>query len=176
MLLPALAFPVLSYRTIVGDGGANAASASAELAVPPLPEVPMLDMREERASALLERPLFSPSRRPVASTLGASPDDDSSGPSLLGIASGAGRTIALIRTQTNAPPIKAQAGEAVAGWQLVSIETSMVVLERQQDRRALDLPFGAPAPALAPEVAAPEPDPGSAGLDARQQQHQDDSY
>ena len=69
LLVPALAFPVLSYRTIVGDGTANAALSSADAVVPPVPEAPVFDMREEETYAvILERPLFSPSRRPFSAT------------------------------------------------------------------------------------------------------------
>ena len=159
ILVPALAFPVLSYRTIVGDGSANAAFASADAIVPPVPEAPVFDMREEETYAvILERPLFSPSRRPVSPAQAESAPVASAGLSLLGIASGAGRAIALIQPGADAPAIKAQAGEEVAGWQLVSIATQSVLLERQGGQLALDLAFKAPAPVAAQVIGAPQPE------------------
>ncbi len=158
LLVPALAFPILSYRTIVGDTTANAAIASAEAVVPPVPDAPVFDMREEEAySIILERPLFSPSRRPVGPTLAASAPAALDGLALLGVASGAGRSIALIRSGAGAPAIKARAGEEVAGWQLVEVASSAVVLERQGSRLHLDLPFKAPGPVSASVIGSSEP-------------------
>jgi hypothetical protein len=171
ILVPALAFPVLSYRTIVGDGSANAALAAAEAVVPPVPEAPIFDMREEETySVILERPLFSPSRRPARPVTVASGPAESAGLSLLGIVTAAGRSIGLFRTAPEAPTIKAKQGDEVAGWQLVTLAPSEAVLERQGGRLELGLPFKAPAPVVAgvieePEAAAdpaaaqPEPQP-----------------
>ena len=159
ILVPALAFPVLSYRTIVGDSTANAALASAEAVVPPVPETPVFDMRDEETySVILERPLFSPSRRPAGpaqATTSATTASD--GLTLLGVASGAGRTVALIRSGTGTPAIKAQPGEEVAGWQLVEVAAGTVVLERQGGRLHLDLPFKAPGPVAASVIGSSEP-------------------
>ena len=159
ILVPALAFPVMSYRTIMGDGSANAALASAQAVVPPVPEAPVFDMREEETySVIIERPLFSPSRRPASAGAVASAPASSAGLSLLGIVSGGGRKLALIRPEANAPAIKAQAGEEVAGWQLVSIAVQDVLLERQGGQLKLDLPFKAPAPVAASIIGAPQPE------------------
>ncbi len=163
ILVPALALPVLSYRIIMGDSTANAALSSAEAVVPPVPEAPVFDMREEETfSVILERPLFSPSRRPVGPVLSSAPAE-SGGFALLGIASGAGRSIALIRAAAGTPAIKAEEGEEVAGWQLIKIAAGEVVLERHGSRLDLDLPFKSPGPVAAPIIASPqepfEPEP-----------------
>ena len=161
ILVPALAFPVPSYRTIVGDGSANAAFAAADAVVPPVPEAPVFDMREEDTySVILERPLFSPSRRPAAQVAAAAPAD-SAGLSLLGIVWATGRSIAMFRTAPEAPTIKAREGEEVAGWQLVDLAPSAAVLERQGGRLELGLPFKAPAPVAASVITQPEPEPAA---------------
>jgi hypothetical protein len=161
ILVPALAFPILSYRTIVGDSVANAALAEAE--VPPVPEAPVFDMREEETYAvILERPLFSPSRRPASPAAAAeAPAASSDGLALLGIASAQGRSIALIRPEAGAPAIKARTGEEVAGWQLVTIGSSDVLMERQGAQLALELAFKSPAPVMAPAILAPQPAAGA---------------
>jgi hypothetical protein len=161
ILVPALAFPILSYRTIVGDSAANAALAEAE--VPPVPEAPVFDMREEETYAvILERPLFSPSRRPASPAAAAeAPATSSDGLALLGIASAQGRSIALIRPEAGAPAIKARTGEEVAGWQLVTIGSSDVLMERQGAQLALELAFKSPAPMMAPAILAPQPAAGA---------------
>ena len=165
ILVPALAFPVLSYRTIVGDGSANAAFAAADAVVPPVPEAPVFDMREEGTySVILERPLFSPSRRAARPVTVASGPAESAGLSLLGVVTAAGRSIGLFRTAPEAPTIKAQQGEEVAGWQLVMLAPSEAVLERQGGRLELGLAFKAPAPVAATIIADPQPgtDPAQA--------------
>lgn len=150
ILIPALAFPVLSYRTIVGDSTANAALSSAAAVVPPVPEAPVFDMRDEETySVILERPLFSPSRRPVGTTVAAAASSGAGGLTLLGVVSGFGRSIALIRAGEGAPATKAEAGQEVAGWQLLTVEPSQVVLERQGGHLTLGLAFKAPAPVAA---------------------------
>lgn len=155
LLVPALAFPVLSYRTIVGDGTANAALSSADAVVPPVPEAPVFDMREEETYAvILERPLFSPSRRPFSATAPAAASSGTTGLTLLGVVSGLGRSIALIRTGEGAPATKAEAGQEVAGWQLLTVEPSQVVLERQGGHLTLGLAFKAPGPVAASIVGA----------------------
>jgi hypothetical protein len=157
ILVPALAFPVLSYRTIVGDGSANAAFAAADAVVPPVPEAPVFDMREEETySVILERPLFSPSRRPAGPTSTAAPAD-SAGLALLGVVWATGRSIGLFRTAPEAPTIKAREGDEVAGWQLVDLAPSAAILERQGGRLELELPFKAPAPVAASVITEPQP-------------------
>ena len=157
ILVPALAFPVMSYLTIAGDSTANAALASA--VVPAVPDAPIFDMREEEAYAvILERPLFSPSRRPIGPAAAPSAASSPSGLALLGVVAGAGRTIALIRTGEGAPATKAEAGQEVAGWQVTALTPAGVVLERQGNRLQLELPFKAAAPAPAPAFdVSPEP-------------------
>lgn len=156
ILVPALAFPILSYHTIAGDGSANAALTSGAAVAPPVPEAPNLDLREEATySAILERPLFSPSRRPVGPAAAPSAAQSPGGLALLGVVAGAGRTVALIRTGEGSPATKAQAGQEVSGWQVTGIAPTEVVLERQGSRLELELPFKAPAPmpVIAPEAA-----------------------
>jgi hypothetical protein len=154
ILVPALAFPILSYRIISGDSAANAALASADAVVAPVPDAPSFGMRDEATySVILERPIFSPSRHPVASkapTGTANP----SGISLLGVVSRAGRAIALIRPGPGAPAMKAEAGQEVAGWQLTSVAPAKVLLERQGGRLELKLPFKAASRVRVPIVNA----------------------
>lgn len=159
ILVPALAFPVMSYLTIAGDSTASAALAAAEAAVPPVLDAPTFDRREEGAyAAILERPLFSPSRRPVGAASSPSATSSPSGLALLGVVAGAGRAIALIRTGEGAPATKVEAGQEVAGWQVTALASTQVVLERQGNRLQLELPFKAAAPAPAPALdVAPEP-------------------
>ena len=169
ILAPALTFPILSYHTIAGDGTANAALTSAEAVVRPVPDAPTFDMREEETYVtILERPLFSPSRRPAGPAAATSADHSPGGLALLGVVAGAGRTLALIRTSEGAPATKAEAGQEVGGWQVTEIAPTQVVLERQGSHLRLELPFKAPAPApaIAPEAAPPpateaEPQPDS---------------
>lgn len=158
ILIPALAFPIMSYRIISGDSAANAALASADAVVAPVPDAPNFGMRGEATySVILERPIFSPSRHPVASKARAGTANPS-GISLLGVVSRAGRAIALIRTGPGAPAMKAEAGQEVAGWQLTSVAPAKVLLERQGGRLELKLPFKAASPLRAPIVSiVPQP-------------------
>jgi hypothetical protein len=159
ILVPALVFPIMSYRIIMGDSAANAALASADAVVAPVPDAPSFGMRDEATySVILERPIFSPSRHPIASAKAKAATP--SGLSLLGVVSRAGRAIALIRTGPGAPAVKAEAGQDVAGWQLTSVAPTEVLLQRQGGRLELTLPFKAAAPLPAPILGAvPQPAP-----------------
>ena len=111
ILVPALAFPIMSYRIIMGDSMANAALASADAVVAPVPDAPSFGMGDEATySVILERPIFSPSRHPLASHKAHASAEDASGLSLLGVVSRAGRAIALIRTGAAGPRHKSRAG------------------------------------------------------------------
>lgn len=158
ILVPALAFPIMSYRIIMGDSMANAALASADAVVAPVPDAPSFGMGDEATySLILERPIFSPSRHPLASHKAHASAEDASGLSLLGVVSRAGRAIALIRTGAAGPAIKAEQGQEVAGWQLTTVRPAEVLLERQGGRLELKLPFKAAAPLSAPVIALPQP-------------------
>jgi hypothetical protein len=169
ILVPALALPVLSYRTIMGDSTANAALATAS--APPLPEAPVLDMRDEASYALvIERPLFTQSRRPAQVAPQAVAAESSVGLTLLGVVMKATRSLALIRAGEGTPAVKAEVGQEVAGWQLTMVAPTQVILNRHGGEMSLELPFkaavpvaaAAPAPVPAPQPeAVPQPEPAA---------------
>lgn len=173
ILVPALAFPVMSYRTIAGGSTTNTALAAAEAVVPSVPAAPTFDMRDEKTYAvILERPIFSPSRRPVAAAAAQAGTESPSGLALLGVVAGAGRAVALIRTAEGTPATKAEAGQEVAGWQLTTVGPTEVTLERQGGRLQLKLPFkaAAPAPKSMPDaLVEPASDAASQPADAGSQ-------
>ena len=160
IMIPALALPILSYRTIVGDSTANAALSGASIVIPPVPDAPVLDMRDEASYAIIiERPLFTPSRRaaaPAVQTVAS--EAPPAGFTLLGVVSKSGRSLAVIRAGEGTSAIKAEAGQEVAGWQLTKVAPTQVLLERQGGKLELELAFKAPAPAMAGMVM-PQPAP-----------------
>jgi hypothetical protein len=161
ILVPALALPIMSYRIISGDNGtANAALArgAVEAMVPPVPKAPVFGMKDEASySVVLDRPLFTPSRRPTQATAAAAPS--STGLALLGVVAAKGRQVALIRTAEGSPSVRAELGQDVAGWKLTRMAPTQVQLERHGGKLTLGLQFkspgGAATAAVAPAAAAP---------------------
>jgi general secretion pathway protein N len=86
------------------------------------------------------RPLFERTRRPVEVALPqverapVAPAIDQNALSLLGVVASEGRTIALIRRNQTGQSVRAEIGDTVDGWTIVSIEPQRVVL-RQGDRQ-----------------------------------------
>lgn len=104
--------------------------------------------------ATVDRPLFSPSRRPPpspdalstadtgpAETLeGEAADGAADAPfTLLGVASGSARTIALLRRLDGADVLRVRVGEEIDGWTIEAIAADSITLRRGQETRVLRL-------------------------------------
>ena len=114
---------------------------------------PLAGLSLEQLHDTVRRPLFEKARRPVevpptppVDRAPAPIAADVSALSLLGVVASEGRTIALIRRNQTGQSVRAEVGDTVDGWTIVSIEPQRVVL-RQGDRQvALQLFRRKPSP------------------------------
>ncbi|MEI9997331.1 MAG: hypothetical protein WDM91_22230 [Rhizomicrobium sp.] len=84
---------------------------------------------EDQFAITNDRTLFDPARQPVAEPAQAgAPGDAPPALTLIGVAVGGGNAIALLKRAEGGPAISAHIGQAIDGWQLVRIESGLVVL------------------------------------------------
>lgn len=129
--------------------------------VPALPEPAAADTR--RFVALLERPLFSPTRRPPPPKAAeeGTPSDAMGAARLLGLFEGKDDGGAII--QIDGKPRRVRLHEAVEGWQLSAVQQRSATFTRAGQTRVLQLTravlTGDPAQAAgaAPQPPAPAP-------------------
>lgn len=129
--------------------------------VPALPEPAAADTR--RFVALLERPLFSPTRRPPPPKAAeeGTPSDAMGAARLLGLFEGKDDGGAII--QIDGKPRRVRLHEAVEGWQLSAVQQRSATFTRAGQTRVLQLTraalTGDPAQASAAAAQPPAPAP-----------------
>ncbi|HEY2034726.1 MAG TPA: hypothetical protein VGH02_13665 [Rhizomicrobium sp.] len=132
---------------------------------------------EENFSAIDERPVFNPARRPVPDA--TQPDATGGSPSellLVGVIIAPEKILALLKDKTTSQTLSAAPGAIIDGWRVDTIESTQVTLSSTSGRFTLPLSnplvggtqSAAPQPApdaaahtglLAPVAAAPLPPP-----------------
>ena len=106
-------------------------------------------MGEDAYRAIIERPLFDPTRRmrvvpevplevPVVEAP-AEPAPNAGAPVLLGVVTGEGKTIVVVRGG-DGRVIRLAEGEAVDGWRIVAVRARAVDIERNGERQSIALP------------------------------------
>lgn len=130
---------------------------SPSLGANPLWGVPLSALR-----ATLERPLFSPSRRPPAPPPAALPVAEAPPPpppepehpllALLGTVVGGPQNIAVVRDQSTNSLVRVRVGEAVSGWTLRTVEPRSVTVEKDSHSVTVALPAPGSAPSVPPSV------------------------
>ncbi len=145
------ALSLLIYRELtLGPSTEAAAKGSTAVpttlsALPPEPQFSMLPI--EDFQAILERPIFSPGRRPppVGSVeLSATTGDVSF--VLKGILIDADERTALFRSKRSDKLVRLGEGDKIEGWTLVRIEADQVILASGEIEKALELTFDPPTP------------------------------
>jgi hypothetical protein len=150
--------------------------SAGEIRVPPLPEARAAMPSRGTFTAIVERPLFSPSRRPPVEGIAADsiPILDFS---LFGIVISTGEPSAIVKPDSGGDPVRVTEGETMSGWTVARIEADRILVQQGATERELLLDFSAPAPPP-PEMAMPN-DPvadGQAATSANlQSQEVDDS-
>lgn len=103
-----------AMRALAGRGGGSASGGAAPLTL--YPEV-------------LERPLFSPTRRPAPATTGlAAPAVTPDLPTLRGVMLAKGRRVALLDTGDASNPSRVTEGTRIGAWTVERIEADRIVL------------------------------------------------
>ena len=112
---------------------------------------PLANLTLDKLHDTVRRPLFETSRRPVEAPApppppqaepaapAPSPAVDQNAFTLLGVVASEGRTIALLKRNQTGQNIRAEVGDTVDGWIVVSIEPQRVVLRQGDMQIALQL-------------------------------------
>jgi hypothetical protein len=101
------------------------------------PTAPAVRPTAEALAPALERPLFSPTRRPALEAE-KPPQAAPAAPTfrLLGIAASDGISVAVI--EVDGARVRLQRGQSVSGWRLAEIGPRRVVLVKGNDRRVVN--------------------------------------
>ena len=141
LLVVCAALTWVIYRQVAVAPNLNAVHGSkmAATTVSELPPELQFSMRPiEDFYAILERPIFSPSRRPPAiEALEAPPDSDVTF-TLKGIMIDEDVRIALFRAKSNKKILRLREGDKIEGWTLVRIERDSVSLARGAIEKVLE--------------------------------------
>jgi hypothetical protein len=128
----------------------TAAPAPSIVAPPAAAEAPALPIDPDAAAvvAALARPPFAPGRRPPAAAIAAD-GPPAALPSLVAVALGGGRGVAMLRLPDAERPVRARPGERVGGFLLIEVlRDRVVLLDAETEPHTVRLP----APSLVPEV------------------------
>ena len=146
LLLICLALVVLIYQQLTMAPNFEAlARSSTERTVdlPDLPLAPQFAMTAiENYQAVLERPLFSPNRRLMITSVSKEFDFD-----LKGVVIDDNVRTALLRRQADGQIVRLTRGDEIEGWTLLEVELDFVVIERDGHEEVLEPTFDAQFPA-----------------------------
>jgi type II secretory pathway component PulC len=131
------------------ETSADAEKPVAARLVQPLPREKTFAMAPiEKFSAIVERPIFSPSRRPAATQSGSLKQQQRprSKLALFGIAISAGERIALVGVERGTGRARMKEGQTFSGWTVVEIERNRVLLRQGTVDEELELNYEGPPP------------------------------
>ena len=173
LTMAVVVYAEIRARPAMEDGHPQSPSA-AEIRIRPLPQRQAMPQKKVFA-AIVERPLFSTSRRPPSEepSLEPSPSLDFS---LSGIVISTGQPSALVKLNVDAGPVRVREGEEVSGWMVERIESDRIVVRHGSMETELLLDFTAPAPPP-PEIAndaGAQTTEGSAGESTEQASETDE--
>jgi hypothetical protein len=142
---------------------------AAEIRIASLPKPRQAMPAKISFATIIERPLFSPSRRPPSEDTTAA-SVPSLGFSLSGVVISTDEPFALVKPDATGDPVRIKVGEELSGWTVARIEADRILVRHDTVEKELLLDFSAPAP-LPPEAAMPKdaPTDGQAGTPANQQ-------
>jgi hypothetical protein len=108
--------------------------------LPPEPQFAMAAI--ENFESVLERPLFSPSRRPAPAEEIAAPNvEQEFGYTLKGVLIDIEARIALLSHKGGAGTVRQAEGTKIDGWLLKEVEADFVVVERNGEEEIVELLF-----------------------------------
>ncbi len=150
-----LALGWLIYHQLTGSPNTEAQARAEPATAPSLDELPP-ELQFTMAAiqdfdSVLERPLFSPTRRPPPVEGGAEPatirDFDYA---LTGVMIDDDARIALFRKTDGSGVVRQAEGTSIEGWLLKDVQSDFVVLERDGEEQVVELLFRSPRTGKAP--------------------------
>ena len=159
--LSALLAGVLAFEITFGPFMAEpppASSARAEKPVESLSDTPLQNPAISTFAEIVERPLFTQSRRPApkkdtkVAEAAVKPETFE----LIGVIISPVGRMALLRTLATSEIVRAVEGQNVGGWEVRTIKPTQVVLQQGDDSQVLKI-NEAVAPPAAKNLSAPKP-------------------
>ena len=145
LLLICLALVVLIYQQLTMAPNSEAftrSSTERTVDLPDLPLAPQFAMTAiENYQAVLERPLFSPNRRPPLGMINLVSNEFDF--DLKGVVIDDNVRTALLRRQADGQIVRLTKGDGIEGWTLLEVELDFVVIERDGQEEVLELAFDA---------------------------------
>ena len=149
LLLICLALVVLIYQQLTMAPNSEAftrSSTERTVDLPDLPLAPQFAMTAiENYQAVLERPLFSPNRRPPLGMINLVSNEFDF--DLKGVVIDDNVRTALLRRQADGQIVRLTKGDGIEGWTLLEVELDFVVIERDGHEEVLEPAFDAQLPA-----------------------------
>ncbi len=103
-------------------------------------------------SAILERPLFSPTRQPPAEGVAAvAPSEPELQVTLVGVIISSDEQIAIVRLKDATSFARLSVGDSFQGWVLNSIEPSRITFRRGDVEEHIELTYDVPPPVKKPK-------------------------
>jgi general secretion pathway protein N len=128
-------------------GGGETPALAALSAQPRYAMAPVADF-----SAILERPLFSPTRRPPAEgAVAAVASEPELQVTLVGVIISSEEQIAIVRPNDESRFARLSVGDSFQGWTLDSIEPSRVTFRRGDVEEHIELTYDVPPPVQKPK-------------------------
>ncbi len=123
--------------------------------VPPLPGLPaepsFVMAPAENFSVILERPLFSPTRRPPAEgTVTIESAEPELEVTLVGIIISSEGRIAIIKPEGGSQFVRLSEGDSFQGWTLETIEPDRITFQRGEIEEHIELTYDEPPPVQKP--------------------------
>jgi hypothetical protein len=120
-----------------------------QVEVAPLPPQPSFSMAAaEDFAEIVERPIFSPTRRPPEALPETATEVDA--PSLDVVLEGVviteAQRLALLRPEAGGPLVRVPEGERILGWAVVAVTPYSVTVRRGEEESTLELRFDTPSP------------------------------
>lgn len=106
---------------------------------------PLAGLKSDELTAILDRPLFSPSRRPArlpdtsSAKIAKTPTPGISDFRLLGVLSGGRRPIALVKIISKKRHLRLEVGDAVGTWRVTRVDSHAVALAQGAKTAILQL-------------------------------------
>ena len=167
LIMACIVYAEVRARPVVGNGISSLVKPSAILDASPAHRQEMPE--KSRFASIVQRPLFSPTRRPDGEEAAASPVAPALDVTLNGIVISSGEPFALIKTSASDSLMRVKEGDQITGWTVARIEPDRVVARRGNIEQQVLLDFGAPAPPLPTTTAASAQSSGQATGQGSQQ-------
>ena len=143
LVMVCVVFAEIRARPTIHDAPAFQATAAEGLPAPTPSRQAMPE--KNRLEAIVERPLFSSSRRPHSeqTSVASAPNLDLS---LFGVVISTDEAVALVKPGAGGGPMRVKQGEEISGWTVARIEPDRILVRRDVMERELLLDFKTPAP------------------------------